>query len=122
MTDKEIILKIATLRGWETKDCNTGLGTEGMIRIMDPERSSRMYWPGCQLDHSTFNPLENIADAWELEGSLAEMTRPNYMGYLESICVDAEFNECDRFHQWAVHRATPRQRCLAYLAAHGVEG
>lgn len=129
MTDAEIITKIAELRGWKTRDRHTGLGTEGMLEVQHPERSSRVWWPGCHHSENTWNPLESIADAWELTGDLCSKGWTPTMAirpfakaaqdrYIFHGCM---FEDGKRLKSFSKNANTaPRAICLAYLAAHGV--
>lgn len=114
MTDADIIRRLAELRGWKVKDCHTGPGTEGMLRV-----GNRMWWPHCHCGDATWNPLESIADAWELEGSLPEEKQGYYTLELYEL-IEVNMRSVKN-RNWCIRRASPRQICMAYIAAHGVQ-
>ncbi len=71
------------------------------------------------LEH--WNPLENIADAWQVEDDMAKLHRKaEYIMHLTRILDLPPLANTNEHGIFALIHATPEQRCLAALRATGV--
>jgi hypothetical protein len=110
MTDRELVAAVAEhVMGWqvfrEKRRWMVGIGSPEMAIWRESEV---MDW----------DPLNEIADAYVMESSIPESLQGQYGGALVGI---VERENHGNATAWLLAHATPRQRCLAALAAKGVE-
>lgn len=117
MTDREIVVYLAEkVMGWVESDggsssfpifrfCQGGIYPSGW-RVFDHRLHCGRDW----------NPLENIADAFEVQAALPDDKRDDFSKALWQIFADEKTPWRSKFEgYWHFSNATARQRCLAIL-------
>lgn len=120
LTDREKVILLAEgVMGWATKDGHTGPGTEGMVKILaeiDGSSCQLIWWPGCYAERwRTWNPLESISDAMEMQAKIPVEMRADYVRALLDAVPQAQDN-CKETALWLFASATAAQRCGAAIA------
>lgn len=106
LTDDELRVVIAERLGWHQIE----IRQTGTIIGLPPHDEYGCYdrvpnWP------------TDIAAVWELEGAIPEDRRRDYLKALSDIAVDRRRLPDWHIWAWEMSRATPRQRCEAYVLA-----
>lgn len=113
MTDQDIVRHLAEkVMGWKAEESLGGL------YITNPsDHRMRRFWDAGRTGADYWNPLESIADAFEVQAAIPEEKRWDYLMELREV-VGATIDPLTTTGGvWSLVAATPRQRCLAALEA-----
>lgn len=117
MTDREIIIHLAEkVMGWTVRNVDAVSGSKEVIAIRDASGRDRIWYPGC--GNRYWNPLESIADAFEVQAVvLAWKHADKYIFRMNDMaCSGAAVISTTRMARFMLS-ASPRQRSLAIVEA-----
>lgn len=121
MTDRDKVVKLATeVMGWYILDPE--FNPTGDI----PKGATLCSWSGCNLSYwaaperarRPWNPLESIANAYEMESKIPVALRDEYCRALWNSFAGIKTPWRSKFEgYWYFTHATARQRCDAAISA-----